>query len=269
MTQIALKKITQKIQLASVLVLLGANIASAQWGSLKGQFLLDGKAPEAAAINADKDTPTCGKCALKQETLVVNPANNGIRDIVITLSPAKGKEKDVKVHPDYEKDAAANVTIANQCCRFEPHIVLLRTSQTLQITNPDPVAHNSNVTTSKNAAINPSIPAGGKYDAKFAKEENLPCKISCNIHSWMSGQIVIKDHPYMAVTDQNGNFEIKNLPVGEWQFRAWQESAGYIAKVKVGAKETSKKGEFDAAIKDGAATDLGVIKVGESVFKKK
>ncbi|MDA0659513.1 MAG: hypothetical protein O2931_05145 [Planctomycetota bacterium] len=269
MTPMPMKKFVRRIQWASLLVLCGANVASAQWGSLKGRFLLDGKAPEAAVINADKDTPTCGKCALKQETLVVNSENNGIRDIVITLSPAKGKKKDVKIHPDYEKDAAANVTVANQCCRFDPHVVLLRTSQTLVITNPDPVAHNSNVTTIKNAAINPSIPAGGKHDAKFPKEENLPCKISCNIHPWMSGQIVIKDHPYMAATDADGNFEIKNLPVGEWQFRAWQESSGYIAKAKIGAKESSKRGEFDAAIKDGETTDLGVIKVGEAIFKKK
>jgi len=253
---------------SAVMILGGPQLAWSQWGSLKGQFVLDGQAPEAAAINADKDVPTCGKCSLKDEKLVVNGGNGGIRNIVVLLSPEKGKEKSVKVHPSYGESAGGIVTIANQCCRFEPRIVTLRTSQTLQITNPDPVAHNSNVASVKNASINPSIPAGGKVDAKFPKEENLPCTISCNIHPWMKGYIVVKDHPYMAVTDADGKFEIKDLPAGKWQFRVWQESSGYVAKVKLGGKETNKRGEFEATIEDGKSNDVGIVKVDPKVFSK-
>ena len=41
---------------------------------------------------------------------------------------------------------------------------------------------------------------------------------------------VILDHPYAAISDENGNFEIKDLPVGTHEFNVWQESAGYLDK---------------------------------------
>ena len=50
---------------------------------------------------------------------------------------------------------------------------------------------------------------------------------------------VILDHPYAAVTDEKGNFEIPNLPAGTHEFNVWQESAGYLDK------------KYTVTIKDG------------------
>ena len=88
----------------------------------------------------------------------------------------------------------------------------------------------------KNVPINPIIPANGEIKQPFPKEERLPVKASCSIHPWMNGIVVIKDSPYMAVTDENGKFAIENLPEGEWEFQVWHESAGYIDSVKLGGK---------------------------------
>ena len=59
----------------------------------------------------------------------------------------------------------------------------------------------------------------------------MPVKVACNIHPWMNAWLVVKDHPYMAVSDDNGKLEIKNLPAGEWSFQIWQEKAGYLREV--------------------------------------
>ena len=38
------------------------------------------------------------------------------------------------------------------------------------------------------------------------------------------------DHPYAALTDKDGKFQIDNLPVGEHNFRIWHERLGDINK---------------------------------------
>jgi len=59
-------------------------------------------------------------------------------------------------------------------------------------------------------------------------QERLPHKVTCDIHSWMEAYWVVLDHPYVAVTNAKGEFEIPNLPVGEHKFIIWQEKCGYI-----------------------------------------
>ncbi len=42
----------------------------------------------------------------------------------------------------------------------------------------------------------------------------------------MKAYWLVLDHPYFAVTDENGNFEIKNAPAGTQKVVVWQESVG-------------------------------------------
>lgn len=241
------------------------SMASAQWGNLKGKFVLDGDAPKAPALTVTKDIETCGKCKLIQESLVVNSANGGIKNVVIFLYPDSKQKRKLKVHSDYDATAKDTISISNKCCRFEPRILALRTTQTLDILNPDPVAHNSKVSPFKNPQINPNIPAGSKVTAKFPKEETYPTEVACSIHPWMKGYLIIKDHPYVGISDGNGAFEIKNLPEGKWRFRVWQERSGNIEQVNVGGKKTKwSKGRVELTIKGD--TDLGDIKIAAAEF---
>ena len=54
--------------------------------------------------------------------------------------------------------------------------------------------------------------------------EKPPIQYKCTIHGWMTGYVRIFDHPYYAVTDANGNFEIKNAPVGKFRIVYWHEN---------------------------------------------
>ena len=38
---------------------------------------------------------------------------------------------------------------------------------------------------------------------------HLPVSVSCSIHPWMKARVFCFAHPYFAITDENGNFEIK------------------------------------------------------------
>ncbi|MCP4193245.1 MAG: hypothetical protein GY768_21755 [Planctomycetaceae bacterium] len=257
--------------LTFAIVLLGflfsALPVQAQWGTLTGQFIYDGKAPTPQPAKINKDVAVCGKHKLVNEDLVVNPDNGGIQNIVLFLYVKRGK-KAPQPHPDYAATANNEVVLDNSNCRFEPHVALLRTTQTLVVGNKDTVGHNTKVDVLKNIPINPIVPASKSIKQKFPKEERLPALVSCSIHPWMSARVLIRESPYMAVTDKDGKFSIKDLPVGKHTFQVWQEAAGYVSSVTVDGKKTKwSKGRFDYTVNDGE-NDMGVIKVGPSLFKK-
>jgi hypothetical protein len=103
---------------------------------------------------------------------------------------------------------------------------------------------------------------------KFDQKEIVPLPASCSIHPWMLGYVLIRDNPYMAVSDDRGGFEIENLPVGEHTFQVWQEKSGFVQDVVLDGKETKwEKGRFTITIKPGK-NDLGKIEVPLAVFQK-
>lgn len=254
-------------QLLAVSLVLTASAASAaDWGDLKIKFTYDGAAPKPDAIAVTKDPQFCGKHNLKVEKLVVNPANKGIKNIVVFLY-TRGSTK-VPVHPDYDKEAKAKITLDNKNCRYEPHVVCVRTGQSLVIGNPDPVAHNSKIDFFSNSPANPIIPPTKSVSLDVKVEERLPARVSCSIHPWMEAWVVAKKHPYMGVTDENGEITIKNVPAGKWTFQFWQEQAGYLQSVSVDGKKTSwRRGRTDLTI-TSKGLDLGTVKVPASAFKK-
>jgi hypothetical protein len=250
----------------AILTVLSLSTANAQWGDLSGTFVYDGDPPTPSPVLVTKDQAFCGKHELFNESLTVNPANKGIQGIVVYLYQARGGAE-VKVHPSYEESAKGEVRIDNVGCRFEPHVVAMRTSQTLVVGNKDDVGHNTKIDTVKNVPINPIIPSQSEIKQPFPKEERLPVRISCSIHPWMGAILVIKDSPYMAVTDQDGKFTIANLPEGPWEFQVWQEKSGYIDSVKLAGKATKwNKGRFEHTVAAGD-NDLGQILVPPASFK--
>ena len=249
------------------LLVLSAATAQAQWGDLTAKFVYAGKAPAPKALTIDKDPQFCGKHNLKDESLVVNVANGGIMNVVVYLSPAAGDK--VTAHPDYAKTAKDEVHVDNKNCRYDPHIVLMRQTQTLVIGNPDPVGHNSKGDLFANGGFNDLIPAKGSIKKTFAQPEKQMSPLACSIHPWMSGYLLVKDDPYAAVSDADGKLTIKNLPAGKWTFTVWQESAGYLDEVTLAGKATKwMRGKVTVDIKAGV-NDLGEVKVPESTINKK
>lgn len=235
----------------------GAAVAADQWATLTGRFVYDGAAPPPAKLVVSKDADVCGKHPLVDESLVVGP-DGGLANVVVYVRSAK-----VKVHPDLAKPAG-EVILDNKNCRFEPHVAAIQLGQTLVLKNSDPIGHNSNVQPLGDQGANPLIAAGTDAKHKFNKKQLLPVPVSCNIHPWMKAYVLPRDNPYTAVSDQDGNFTIKDLPAGEkLEFQVWQEKAGYLE-----AKSDWKKGRFEMTLKPGE-NNLGAIKVKPALFEKK
>jgi hypothetical protein len=48
--------------------------------------------------------------------------------------------------------------------------------------------------------------------------------IECNIHPWMSARVGVFNHPYFAVTDEDGNFDLPLAPAGKFRLVVWNNA---------------------------------------------
>ena len=135
-------------------------------------------------------------------------------------------------------------------CLFRPHVLAVDVNQKFKITSSDQTMHNvhpSPAPGSGNAGWNKSLPPGAPSIQTSWKAEEIAIPVKCNIHPWMRGWLVVVKGPY-AVSDENGNFKIKNVPAGAYTLTAWQEEYGTrTAKViVVGGQAAKVDFTFDA-----------------------
>lgn len=248
---------------ATVAVAFGGTGLAAETGTLKAKFVYGGPPPVAAKVNVNKDVEFCGKDSLVDEKLLVNAKSSGIQNVVLYVFTGRGGTK----LPEMPKGNKTH-TLANDKCRFEPHIVVMQTGDSLNVTNPDEVGHNANMNFINNTAVNFQIPPKGEKVVKLDSAEPAPIPVECNIHPWMRAYVVVQDHPFVGVSNDNGEVEIAGLPVGmELAFRVYHEgAAGAIEAVKVNGKEESwKRNIFKVTIKEGV-NDLGTIEIPAKAF---
>ena len=115
-----------------------------------------------------------------------------------------------------------------QRLQFTPHAMIVRRGQRIQMTNQDPVVINVHDMPYTNAPIGSVLAPKGSLERYYDEAEKLPVRIKSDIHPWMSAWVLPLDHPWAAVTDEHGRFELPELPPGEYTFKVWHEKAGYI-----------------------------------------
>jgi plastocyanin len=190
-----------------------------------------GKNPEICA----KDGP------IKAERLVVDPAGKGVKFALVYLP------KPTAVNPDAKKAAAsAKVMFDQKGCVFEPHVMALMTGVQVTLKSSDPLNHNVNVKL-KASTFNQTIAGGQSFPFTPSDPERMPGQVVCDIHPWMKAWWMVLDHPYFAVTDDKGYYEIKNVPAGTQKVVVWQEAVGFVTAPS-GEDVTFKAN--DATVKD-------------------
>lgn len=208
--------------------------ADDKWATLKGQVIWDGPAPNQPKIvpGVNKDVCAMDKEAL-EEDYIINPKNKGLKNVFVWLRPT-GAAKDAafppeNIHPALAKPAIPTAEIDQPCCRFIPHVLAARAGQKMVIKNSAPIAHNAKWSSSANGDINPLLAAGGKHElAEPLKFEPGEISLNCSLHSWMKAHVRVFDHPYYAITDADGNFEIKDAPVGNYSIYIHHPATGWL-----------------------------------------
>lgn len=237
-----------------------------QWGHLKGQFVVSGDLPAISAEAIDKDQGTCMKngSVPLDDNLVVSK-EGGLRDVFVMMLLKPGITP--AVHPSYENVAQQSITLDNLECRFVPHALFIRSGQKLTMKNSDDVGHNCHIITMRNEE-NINLAQHNSVDVVLKSPDKVPGNVVCDIHKWMDGVILVRDEPYVAISTEDGNFAIENVPTGNWTFQFWHKKAGYLAEVQAGSAATGRRGDIEVVIEADKTVDLGKITVPSKLLSK-
>lgn len=209
-----------------------AAIDDANAGAVTGKVAFAGTKPTAKNISMEA-TPACSKAHTtpqKSEDVVVND-NGTLRYTFVWVKAGL---------PDRQWPAAAGAVALNQeGCIYKPHMIGVRAGQDLEIVNSDPTNHNIHPLPKDNREWNESQPPKGDKKVKQFARQEVMIPVKCNVHPWMKSYIGVVNHPFFAVTGEDGTFALKGLPPGEYTIEAWHEKYGAKEmKVTVAPKET-------------------------------
>ena len=206
-----------------------AAVKAEGWGTLKGRVVYGGDPPQPQVLQekgkAVKNPELCAKDApILSERLVVDSGTKGVKNAFVYLM------RPTAVNEEAKKAAATSKVVFDQKgCVFFPHSLAVMTGVPVTIKSSDPVTHNTNVQL-KALQANPTLEPHGHIEVTPSSPERTPGRVSCSIHPWMEAWWMVLDSPYFAVTDDQGNFEIKNAPAGTQKVTVWQEAVGFVTK---------------------------------------
>jgi plastocyanin len=128
--------------------------------------------------------------------------------------------------PDKKFDPPKDQIVVDQRkMAFIPHVVVVQQGTTVEFLNSDSVGHNvywPSISGNKKLTHNLGTwPKGEKKPFQF--NDLGVASLLCNVHPEMSGYVVVVPTPYFAVTDKDGNFEIKGIPAGKYTLKTWSE----------------------------------------------
>ena len=137
-------------------------------------------------------------------------------------------------------------TVDQKNCYYDPHVFWVMAGEPFTVTNSDDTQHNVHIRPGRNDEENKAQNTGGKDTFVFKKVEKKIVPFSCDVHSWMSAWCMVTDHPFVAATDDKGNFEITGLPPGEYTVKVWTKALGK-AEAKVTVADAEVKQDFETA----------------------
>ncbi len=201
-----------------------AAVKAEGWGTLKGRVVFAGNAPDLAPLVKQgdasvKDAQVCAAEPVPNQTLVVDPETKGVKWAIVyiprpTAVNEEAKSEALQAQQEFDQDG----------CLFVPHVLAAMTGSKVDIKSSDPVGHNVHFNLfnlKNNFSVQPGAPVP---PIELKAKENRPGDVVCDIHPWMKAWWMVSDNPYFAVTNDKGEFEIKNAPAGTQKVVVWQEA---------------------------------------------
>lgn len=172
-------------------------------GVIEGRIIFSGFPPEMKTIP--------GSPLISDESIVVGP-RNGLKNVIVFLKDA----------PKPSFVVQSPVVLDQVKCVYVPHVLAVQTGQILRIKSSDAMMHNVHLKCLVNPDANYGFTGIGQRDITLASPES-PFAVRCDVHPWMSAWIGVFDHPWFAVTRDDGSFTIEHVPPGRYTLAAWQE----------------------------------------------
>jgi plastocyanin len=197
----------------------GRAIDPATAGSVTGTVKLEGMPPRMRPINMAAD-PICAGMhaqAVTTQNVVVGEAG-ALQNVFVYL------EGDFSAYAI--ETPAMPATLDQRGCMFEPHVMGMRTTQAIRVTNSDQTTHNVHPVPKNNREWNETQPPGAAPLTQTFPREEIAIPVKCNIHPWMQSYVAVASHPYFHVTGADGRFNLANIPPGTYTVTAWHEQYG-------------------------------------------
>ena len=186
--------------------------------TVTGKVAFEGTKPAMPAIKMDADAicKADHKEPVYPEDVVVN-ANNTLQWVLVYVKEGVSGSYPAPTEP---------VILDQHGCQYRPHVFGIQAGQPLKILNSDGTLHNIHALPQKNPEFNIGQPFKGMETVKKFDNVEVPVRFKCDVHKWMGAYTGVFNHPFYAVTNDQGTFEIKNLPPGNYVIEAWHEKYG-------------------------------------------
>ena len=203
-----------------VCIFMGFGSLAAQAAVVSGKVAFEGEAPTPKPLNfgAEKQCAVMhgDKMPLNEE-LVVN-SNQTVKWALVYI-------KEGAPSPTAPAPSEA-VEIDQKGCMFEPHMVAVRVGQKVIFKNSDALLHNVRSESKVEKPFNIAQPIQNMTTAKTFTQPEIGIKMRCDVHFWMASYVHVLDHPFYAVTGDDGGYQIKDLPAGTYTIEVWHEKLG-------------------------------------------
>ena len=187
--------------------------------TITGKVNFEGEAPLPKPINFGAERQCAlahGGKAPTEEGLVVNP-NKTVKWALVYVKEGVMGQYETPTQP---------VEIDQTGCLFSPHAVAAMVGQTVNFKNNDELLHNVRTNSKINKTFNIAQPIKNMTTAKKFDQPEIGIQLRCDVHFWMSSYLHILNHPFFAVTGDDGSFTIKDLPAGTYTIELWHEKLG-------------------------------------------
>ncbi len=197
----------------------GAGTAPAPRGSVNGHVRARGTVPQNDTIRMSAD-PMCAKAGA---------GSHVVDDAVISAPDGSMANAFVELVGDFPDTPvpAEPVSVDQRGCIYRPRVVGVRAGQPLIVRNSDDGLHNVHGVSTGRDGFNVSQPMSGMANTFHPRDPGI-LSLKCDVHTWMVAFVGVVNHPYFAVTDKDGSFELHDVPAGTYDVRAWHERLGIV-----------------------------------------
>ncbi len=210
---------------------------SAQAATVSGKIAFEGAAPAREPIKMDADT-SCKLAhpnGVQTDDVIVN-SNGTLKDVFIYVKEGVSGKFEAPKTP---------VVFDQHGCQYSPKVLGIQVGQPLEIRNSDSTLHNVHSLSTKSPQFNLGMPIQNMKLKKTFTSPEVMVKVKCEVHPWMSAYVGVLDHPFFAVSSEEGTYEIKNLPPGQYVIEAWhQKYPAQTQSVTVAADSDAKTLDF-------------------------
>jgi plastocyanin len=116
---------------------------------------------------------------------------------------------------------AKHPTLDQKDMIFHPRVLPVLVGTTVDFPNKDAIFHNVFSYSGPKEFDLGRYPKGDSRSVRFDAEGII--RVYCDIHAHMNATIIVFDHPYFAVPDDEGNYSIPNVPDGEYTANFWYD----------------------------------------------